>query len=164
VTTKLLPPLSSLDPSVVTTLMQSDRLPGLSVDDTNAIKRYYSQPPPSMPIQAVPMPAPTKNSNMNYDVPVGTSSPELMKLFPPGFDFSRLPPDILEQAPKEQSPDFFEQTSKEQSPDLLQQASKEQSPDFSLLPVELLNELHQTYPELRTSTDQVRFFVVIVIL
>jgi len=50
--------------------------------------------------------------------------PELMKMLPPGFDFSRLPPALLEQA------------------------SKGQSPDLTLLPRALLEELRQAHPEL----------------
>jgi hypothetical protein len=67
--------------------VQGEPLPGLTMQETSYIKDYYTQPMPS----AVQLPS---------------SAAELIKMLPPNYDLTKLPPAVIEAVSQGRMPDL----------------------------------------------------------
>jgi hypothetical protein len=91
--------LESLPNEFIQKVAAGQSLPGLTANETSAVKDYY------LKLLAAQAPSTTPNPNIVTDtdgqpqlgpgIIVGVSAADLMKRLPPGFDLTRLPPAMI---------------------------------------------------------------------
>lgn len=96
---KYLRPLNELPEGFVTNVMKGDPLPFLTPSQTEVVKEYYTQ---SVPLEAINNG--TGSANMS-----ALANPGMLRMFqllPPGYNISRIPPDVIKAAMRGEVPDL----------------------------------------------------------
>ncbi|KAI6178493.1 Leucine Rich repeat-containing domain protein [Aphelenchoides besseyi] len=96
---KYLRPLSSLPDSFVTNVMQGEPLPFLTPSQTEVVKGYYTQ---SIPIAELA----SGDEPLNFTNLAIPGAMRMLKLLPPGYNISRIPPDVIQAAMRGEVPDL----------------------------------------------------------
>ncbi|WKX91556.1 hypothetical protein Q1695_009966 [Nippostrongylus brasiliensis] len=114
---KFLPPLEKLPKEVIRGVIQGENLPGLSKEQTQVIKDYYTErlpgpPPPTIRPERYPAPgavAPVNPEPKNTTSPPFVFSKELLdmlKLLPTGYNLSKIPAEVVTAFSRGEVPDL----------------------------------------------------------
>uniref|UniRef100_A0A1I7WTG8 LRRCT domain-containing protein n=1 Tax=Heterorhabditis bacteriophora TaxID=37862 RepID=A0A1I7WTG8_HETBA len=97
---KYLPPIDKLPHEMVTNVLQGEPLPGLNETQTQVIKEYYTQ---LVPLTTRDI---NESNTASPGFSISTQVLDMMKLLPEGYNFSRIPVEMIASISRGELPDM----------------------------------------------------------